>query len=124
MATDQGKKIHQVNEVLEKWHGAHAQLWSYTAALATLEIRLFVPERSGNIHVVCSPCVSIAGPVYWEGCMLTVRTDDADESLFVVYDQRASVRVRCRQVYTFENVEPLFPPLGEGEPGRMLAGTA
>jgi hypothetical protein len=120
MANDQENKIRQVNEVLEQWRGAHAQFWSYTAALATLEIRLFRPQHPGNLHVVCSPCVSIAGPVYWEECELTVGTDDSDASLFLVCEPGASVSIRCRQVYTFENVEPLIPALGEKVPGGML----
>jgi hypothetical protein len=113
MVTEQEKKIREVNEVLEQWRGAQAQFWSYTAALATLEIRLFSDQRPGNVQVVCSPCVSIAGPVYWEAWELTVSVDDSDDSLFLVCDKGASVRIRCRQLYTFENVEPLFAPLGE-----------
>jgi hypothetical protein len=124
MVTEQEKKIRQVNEVLERWRGAHAQFWSYTAALATLEIRLFSAQCPGNIHVVCSPCVSIAGPVYWEACELTVAAEDSDDGLFLVCDKRASVRVLCRQLYTFENVEPLLAPLGGGEQGGALKGTA
>jgi hypothetical protein len=111
MATERQEQIRHLNEVLEKWRGAHAQFWSYTAALATLEIRLFFERRIGNIHLVCSPCVSITGPVYWDRCELTVRDDPCDETLLVVRDEGASVRVVCRQLYTFENVEPLFAPL-------------
>jgi hypothetical protein len=107
--------LNQLNEVLQKWRGAHAQLWSYTAALATLEIRLFCEQRSENIHVVCSACVSLAAPVYWESCELAVSDHPADDSLFQVSDRGASVRILCRQLYIFENVEPLFTPLGRGE---------
>jgi hypothetical protein len=114
MKPEQGTRIRQANEVLAKWRGAHAQLWSYTASLATLEIRLFSEDRPGNIHVVCSPCLSITGPVYWEGCQLTVDAEDAEDGLFCLCDKGASVRVLCRQVYTFENVEPLFAPPGKG----------
>jgi hypothetical protein len=124
MMPEQGKRIREVNEVLGKWRGGRAQLWSYTAALATLEIRLSSDERPGNVHVVCSPCVSIAGPVYWEECDLTLGADDTEESLFLVCDKGASLRVLCRQVYTFENVEPLFAPPGGGEQGQALKGVA
>jgi hypothetical protein len=122
MLTDQGNKIRQVNEFLEKWRGAHAQLWSYTAAHATLEIRLFSDRLPGDLRVVCSPCVSIAGPVYWEECGLTVGADNSDEGLFFVCDKRASVRVVCRQMYTFENVEPLFAPVGGDIQGEAPNG--
>jgi hypothetical protein len=58
--------------------------------------------------------VSITGPVYWEGCALTVGAEDGQDDLFLVCDQAAAVRVLCRQVYTFENVEPLFAPPRNG----------
>ena len=119
MATEQEKTIGPVHEVLKQWRGAQAQFWSYTASLATLEIRLFSAQRPGNLHVVCSPCVSIAGPVYWERCDLSVCDGPSEDGLFTVQDQRAGVRVLCRQVYTLENVEPLFaPPAGETEEKR------
>jgi len=114
MATEREEQIWHLNEVLQTWRGAHAQLWSYTAALATLEIRLFWDGRIERIHLVCSPCVSIAAPVYWERCDLTVGDDPCDGSIFLVRDEGASVRILCRQLYTFQNVEPLFAPLPGG----------
>jgi hypothetical protein len=120
MAAERETKIRQINEVLEKWRGASAQLWSYTAALATLEIRLFAGQRPGNLYVVCAPCVSIAGPVYWEGCELAVADEPSDEDLFLVRDVGASVRILCRQLYTFENAEPVFAPCSGGEGGDSI----
>jgi hypothetical protein len=108
MPTSREQQIRQVNEILEKWRGAHAQLWSYTASLATLEIRLFFDDRFGNLHLVCSPCVSISSPAFWERCELAVAADSADDDLFVVRDAAASVRVLCRQLSTSENVQPLL----------------
>jgi hypothetical protein len=103
---------------MKPWRsGAKAQLWSYTAALATLEIRLFSDQRPGNLYVVCSPCVSLAGHVYWEQCELAVGDDAADDSLFLVQDKGASVCVLCRQLYTVEDVEPLFAPLAPAAAG-------
>jgi hypothetical protein len=123
MPGEREEQIRHLNEVLRPWRGAHAQFWSYTAALATLEIRLFSDRRPGNLHVVCSPCVSIAGPVYWEACELAVADETAEDGLFLVQDQRAGVRVLCRQVVTFENVEPLFAPPGGGA-AEELTGIA
>jgi hypothetical protein len=119
MTTEREEQIRHLNEVLQPWRGAQAQFWSYTAALATLEIRLFSDRRPGNLHVVCSPCVSIAGPVYWESCELAVGEEPSEGGLFVVQDQRAGVRVLCRQGVTFKNVEPLFPPLGGGAEEKL-----
>ncbi len=112
MGLDREEKIRQVNERLAKWRGAHAQLWSYTAAHATLEVRLFFPHRPGNLYLVCSPCESIAGPVYWEPCDLTAADDQAEEDLFVVQDQRSCVCLRCRQLDVVENAELRLPSGG------------
>jgi hypothetical protein len=108
MPTSREQQIRRLNEILEKWRGAHAQLWSYTASLAALEIRLFFDDRVGNLHLVCSPCVSIASPVFWETCALAVAADAADADLFVVRDAGASVRILCRQLSTSEHAEPVF----------------
>jgi hypothetical protein len=118
MPTKQEQQLRQLNEVLEKWQGAQAQFWSYTASLANLEIRLFSEQRPGDFRVVCSPCVSISGPVYWEGCELELTTDSSDDSLFLLQDREAGVRVCCRQLHTIEKVEPLFAPSGGGEQGN------
>ena len=116
MAREREEQIRHLNEVLKPWRGAHAQFWSYTASLATLEIRLFSEQRPGNLHVVCSPCETIAGPVYWERCDLAVCDGPSEDGLFTVQDPRAGVRVLCRQVYTLDNVEPLFGPPPAKEP--------
>ena len=107
MSTQRDEKIRQLNDVLAKWRGAQAQFWSYTATLATLEIRLFFTGRPEQLLLVCSPCVSVSGPVYWEKCELTVGDGSSEDDVFVVQDQRASVRVLCRQLYSSETVEPL-----------------
>ncbi len=119
MAEEREEWVRHLNEVLQRWRGAHAQFWSYTAALATLEIRLFSDRRPGNLHVVCSPCVSIAGPVCWENGELAVGIETSEDGLLVVQDPRAGVRVLCRQVVPLENVEPLFAPLGGGAEAKL-----
>jgi hypothetical protein len=96
MPTSRQQQMRQLNEILEKWRGAHAQLWSYTASLAALEIRLFFDDRAGNLHLVCSPCVSIASPVFWKTSALAVAADSADDDLFAVRDAAASARILCR----------------------------
>jgi hypothetical protein len=121
MEREREERIRHLSEVLKPWRGAQAQFWSYTAALATLEIRLFSDHRPGNLHVVCSACVSIAGPVFWEGAELTVDDGPSEDDLFLVQDQRAAVRILCRQVYTLENVEPLFAPPPRGAEETLSA---
>ena len=75
----EAERLQAINAVLSLWRGEQAQFWSYTAALACLEIRLFSRRRPGTVHLVCSPCVSITGPVFWEPCALTVIAEGADE---------------------------------------------
>jgi hypothetical protein len=113
MAKEREEKIRQLNEVLRKWRGADAQLWSYTASLATLEIRLFFEQLPGNLYLVCSPCESIAGPVCWKRCELSVGEDHSEDGLFLVQDKGAGFRLLCHQLHTFENDELLFGPREE-----------
>src|SRR5262249_32851287 len=110
----EAERLQAINAVLSLWREEQAQFWSYTAALACLEIRLFSRRRTGTVHLVCSPCVSIAGPVFWEPCALTVTAEDADDGLFIVEDPSAGVRIVCRQIDLVEKVEPfLAAPGGE-----------
>ncbi len=70
-------EIQRQNEILQKWRGAHAQLWSYTASLAALEIRLFFEGQPANLRLLCSPCLSISGPVFWTNAELIVAADSS-----------------------------------------------
>jgi hypothetical protein len=120
------EKVRAINAVLTLWQGEQAQFWSYTAALAALEIRLFSNRCPGNVHLICSPCVSIAGPVCWERCELTVVADETDGGLFLVHDRHAGMRVLCRQVQVLENVEPHWAPFRkeqDPDPAALLPGT-
>jgi hypothetical protein len=114
-------KIRSINAALAQWQGEQAQFWTYTATLAALEIRLFSSRRPGNLHLACTPCLSISGPVSWDDCALTVAAAPGEEDLFLVQDQAAGVRVLCRQVYLFDNVEPLFPPAITEQPRQSPA---
>src|SRR5947209_3473660 len=69
------EKVRSINAMLAQWQGEQAQIWSYTASLATLEIRLFSALHEGDLRLVCSPCVSIMAPAYWERCNLSVTVD-------------------------------------------------
>jgi hypothetical protein len=111
---EQAERIRHFNEILGVWHGSNAQLWSFSASLATLEIRLFDGGTSGNLLLVCSPCVSISGPVYWERCDLCVRDEATDGGLLIVEDKRSSVRIVCRQLQVFESDDHHFfvPEMG------------
>jgi hypothetical protein len=65
----EAERLQAINAVLSLWRGEQAQFWTYTAALACLEIRLFSTQRPGSVHLVCSPCLWIMGPVFWEQCV-------------------------------------------------------
>jgi hypothetical protein len=117
----EAERLQALNAVLSQWRGEQAQFWTYTAALACLEIRLFSSRRPGTVHLVCSPCISIIGPVFWEPCALTVTEEDAEDELFIVQDASAGVRVVCRQVNIIENVEPFVAVPGVEESRRPPA---
>jgi hypothetical protein len=96
--------------LLDKWQGGHARLWEFVASFDTLTLRIVAHDRPGNLHVVCTPCVSIAGPVHWANCKLQLHCEQtqAGETLFFVRDEHAHLQVVCRGVAAFENVEPLY----------------
>jgi hypothetical protein len=123
------QQVTQVNQVLKKWRGAHAQLWSYTASLASLEIRLYYDDASTSLSLICSPCVSIAAPVNWERSELVVADDSTDDDLFALRDGGADVLIRCRHLWTSEKADPPFSSRAEGEAtsngsGQAVAGTS
>ena len=103
----------RVQRRLDQWQGGYAQLWEYTVSLAILTIRLAFEHRHGNLHLVCSPCLTIAAAVDWDDCHLQVHLEEAEpgEELFVVEDQRAGLRVSCRGIDVLENVDPVYPAL-------------
>jgi hypothetical protein len=115
----EAERLRALNAVLSQWRGEQAQFWTYTAALACLEIRLFSRHRLGNVHLICSPSISIMGPVFWEPCALTVTAEDAEDEHFIVQDASAGVRVVCRQVDLIENVD-LFMAAPGVEESRPL----
>jgi hypothetical protein len=118
------QQITQVNQVLTKWRGAHAQLWSYTASLASLEIRLYYDDPCTSLSLICSPCVSIAAPVYWERSELVVADESTDDELFALRDGGADVLIRCRQLWASDKAELPYLSGAEGAATSSCSGKA
>ena len=118
------QQVTKLNQVLKKWRGAQAQLWSYTASLASLEIRLYYDDPSSGLSLICSPCVSISAPVYWQRSELVVASGSTDDDLFALRGAGADVLIRCRQLWTSEKAEPPFSSGAEGAATSNCAGQA
>src|SRR5580704_7352175 len=96
--------------LLDEWQGGYARIWEFSPSHDTLTIRVTCGNRQGNLHVICSPCVSVTGPIHWENCKLELRcqSDQNGETIFMLRDQAVPIEVACRNLSTAENVEPLY----------------
>src|SRR4051812_32185888 len=76
--------------LLDKWRGGMVQLWEYTISHFTLALRLTFNGRPGNLHLECSGCLSISGPVSWlnSDLRLHCRPDETGETVYVVCDAK------------------------------------
>src|SRR5262249_26587842 len=83
---------------LNQWQGGFVQLWAYTVTHATLILRMVSHDRPGNLHLECSACLRISGPVFWEcgNLQLHTRPDENGETVYVVCDDKAGFQVICR----------------------------
>jgi hypothetical protein len=96
--------------LLDVWRGGYARVWEFSPSLDTLTLRIVLDDRPGNLHVVCSPCVSLAGSIHWENCRLraSCQQEDDGETSFVLRDESARFQAVCRGLTAFKNVEPLL----------------
>lgn len=65
----------------------------------------------GNLHIICSACISLKAPTFWKNCNLEVMIIEKDDLLgatFCVEDVAADFVVRCRSLHFEENADPLF----------------
>jgi hypothetical protein len=98
-----------IQKTLEAWKGAYGRIWEFSPSLDRLTIRLSCTDRPGNLHLICSPCVFLRGPIHWDHSDLRVETIDQDGSPhYGVRDASAGVEIICRGLAISENVEPLY----------------
>ena len=99
--------------LLEKWNGGKAKLWVYNVSFQQLVIRVEKPqELPGNLHITCSPCLSIIAPVVvWNNSNLSISKIKDDElvgATFRLEDKYTGVVIECMGLHVDENVEPIF----------------
>ncbi len=107
------KTCRSIQQALDERQGGQAQFWSYSVSLSILVIRVVSHRQPGNLHLNCSPCLFISGPVFWQNCQLRIDTqlDALGETIFVLRDEGAHFHVTCRGIDVEENVEPIYGPL-------------
>lgn len=98
----------QIRRDLLKWQGGEAKLWSYSASLKRLEIRIVKPDVRGNLHVRCLDTSLIEAPTSWNSCSIRVEPIESEGGGFILTDESAEVLIRAGVVATEENVKPVF----------------
>ncbi len=106
----QTKDEAKVRKFLSKWQGGEACIWEYTVSHRNLTIRVVSKNLPGNLHIGCTLCEHIAGPVKWEGCSFDLERQSAEseEVGFVLRDEDSNFVVRCGGIEVFENVKPVY----------------
>jgi hypothetical protein len=109
------KEIKEADELvveLSNWQGARAKLWEYHVSLQQLMIQLERNAGKSNLIIVCSPCIRINAPVFWEvhDIRLESVSKKKDIGLIVYYliDQEAGVEIRCAGISAKRDVPPFF----------------
>ena len=77
-----------------------------------MDIRIHSSGRpKQNLHIYCSPCLYLGGPVDWDNCDLSLaclRDAEFRDTVYVLSDRQAGVKVECLMIDAVENVEPLY----------------
>jgi hypothetical protein len=108
------EKIGDVNGLLREWSDARAQMWTYSASHATLEVRLEKESNLGNAHLVCIDCHRIEGATLLPMATFeVVASTNISLGRYLVQELGGRLRVYCNLVHTRRNVEPVYGRLGE-----------
>jgi hypothetical protein len=101
----------EIEAALAPWRGGSAKLWHYHSSFQRLVIRVEKSGVPGNLHIACSPCVSIRAPVFWDDMQLVVEAamDTALQHLtYRLVDKAGAVEIVCLGLTTERNVPPVF----------------
>lgn len=101
----------KIEEAIAPWRGGSAKLWNYHSSFQRLVIRLEKSGVPGNLHIACSPCVSIRAPVFWDDMQLVVEAGmDAvlQHLTYRLVDESRAVEIVCLGLTTERNVPPVF----------------
>jgi len=99
-------------DVLAKWRGSQARLWSYGISHRTLTIRLESENREGNLHIETNDTHVIQMPTVWFNANIEIYWDVAydrfKDPMSLLIDKTAGVRILATGICFRENVEPLM----------------
>jgi hypothetical protein len=95
---------------LQRWQGAHAELWQLTSSHKTLQIvlRRLGEDGNKNLLIACVDPIRLRGPIRWDSSDLVIARypmpqDPADG--FVITDAKADLEIICGLVEVKENVK-------------------
>jgi hypothetical protein len=98
--------VESITEALRPTSGGVVTLWTYSASLQELVLRVEFPGKSGNFHVVCNATRLVRCPTRWTGSSLAVQLASEDE--MVLTDEAHDVRVVAGLIRVLTDVEPVF----------------
>jgi hypothetical protein len=104
------KHLNLIRNYLHKWNDGKVQVWQYTVSHKTLVLRITIPSRSGNLHVICSEVSFISCATVWDNMALEVSTkkDEYQEDEYHLSDQSKKYYIVCGLIDVKENVKPLY----------------
>lgn len=98
------QELAKASSILPTWDGSAVWFWEFDRSLFSVTLRLEKRGVAGNLTIVCTTPISMAGPFEWTGSRLRV---DRDKDSFVVRDDAVSFLLRAHVVDVIENAEPL-----------------
>lgn len=104
MQSEYEKRMTRVAAALEKWRGANAKLWTYSASHKLLVVRLEVSGRIGNLHISCGDLISIRAPAEWRNCSLEFEHLASKE--FLLSDSPEDVQILAGYLDVADNCSP------------------
>ena len=96
-------------QILKSMRGASAIIWSYSASLQELTLRLERPRLKGNLRVILNACEWIQGPTDWLDADLEYHPPGPN-GLVRIEDRQSGLVVKCRLIRFEQDVEPVFSP--------------
>jgi hypothetical protein len=93
---------------LIQWRPASAQVWSYTASHAVLEIRL-TRRRGENLHLILSACKYFQAQTAWGHAAIKIELEEDEHgTVYRVTDDAAQLLIKCRMIGIQHNVVPVY----------------
>src|SRR5688500_11739047 len=98
--------VETTSDALRAMKGGVATLWSYSASLEELTIRVEFPGKRGNFHIVCNGTRLIHCPTGRIDLNL-VATEESKDRLALV-DESKGVHIVAGLIRILRDVEPVF----------------